>query len=252
MEAKQVTMSTSDVERSALGRLVRAPVLRSAWAQVVQWQFRLFQRHRHQNLVLEEVAGRPILVLPEVFNPKLFQTGAFLAETLDDRLIPRGADVLDMGTGSGIGAVFAATWAERVVAVDINAEAVRCARINALLNRVDGRVEVRHGDLFAPVAGERFDVVLFNPPFFRGTPKGAFDYAWRSNDTVERFAAGLSRHLLPDGHALVILSSVSDTPTFLRAFRDNGLTVEPLVERDFFVETFAIYRLRRQEDDRGA
>ena len=62
-----------------------------------------------------------------------------------------------MGTGSGVGAVFAAQWARRVVAVDINPAAVRCARINALLNHVEDRVDVVEGDLFEPIGGQRFD-----------------------------------------------------------------------------------------------
>src|SRR5205823_1604642 len=98
---------------------------------------------------------------------------------------------LDMGTGSGIGAVFAARAGYRVVGVDLNPEAVRCARINALMNRLEDRLEAREGDLFAPVAGERFDLILFNPPFFRGEPRDALDMAWRSVDVLERFAEGL-------------------------------------------------------------
>ena len=139
--------------------------------------------------MLEEVHGTPILVLPQVFNPELLRTGAFMAGVLDERAIPAGAAVLDLGTGSGVSAIFAARLAGRVVATDINPAAVRCARINALLNGVEDRVEVREGDLFAPVAGERFDVIIFNPPYYRGTPRDALDHAWRSNDTVERFAA---------------------------------------------------------------
>ena len=58
-----------------------------------------------------------------------------------------------------------------VTAVDINPDAVRCARINALQHHLETCIEVRQGDLFEPVQGERFDLVLFNPPFFRGQPR---------------------------------------------------------------------------------
>lgn len=217
--------------------------VRSVWRLAVHLNFWLFARHRHNRVVLEYVAGRPILVLPQVFNPKLFRTGAYLATTLNDWLIPPGARVLDMGTGSGIGAVFAARWADHVTAIDINEEAVRCARINVLLNRVEDRVEVRHGDLFEPVRGERFDVVLFNPPFFRGEPDAPFDYAWRSNDTVERFASGLSDHLMSSGYALVLLSTIGDIETFLQAFREHGFSIDVVAEQNVFVETFIVYRL---------
>src|SRR5688572_10666790 len=108
--------------------------LRPLGRRLLAWRYRLFQTHRHNRLVLEQVAGKPLIVLPEVFNPKLFRSVEFLAETLGPELVPLGAKVLDMGTGSGVGAVFAAAWAGQVVAVDINPAAVRCARINALLH----------------------------------------------------------------------------------------------------------------------
>lgn len=206
-------------------------------------RFRLFQRHRYRRLVLEEVTGRPILVIPEVFNPKLFRTGEFLAQVLAGYPIPSEATVLDMGTGSGIGAVIAALRARRVVAVDINPAAVRCARINALLNQVEDRVEVRQGDLFAPVQGERFDVVLFNPPYFRGHPRDALDQAFYATDVAERFAAGLRDHLNADGCALVLLSTDGDAASFLRAFQVNGLAIDPVTERDLGNEVLTVYRV---------
>lgn len=217
---------------------------REFWRLLLRLRFHLLQRRRFGHLVLEEIAGQPLLVLPDVFNPRLFRTGEFLATSLCATLIPAGATVLDMGSGSGVGAVFAARWVRRVVAVDINPAAVRCVRINALLAKVEDRIEALHGDLFTPVAGQRFDVVLFNPPYYRGHPQDALDFAFRSIDTVERFAAGLPEHLSPGGQALVVLSSDADTPAFLRTFRDCGLAVEVVAERDLINEALTIYRLR--------
>jgi release factor glutamine methyltransferase len=96
-----------------------------------------------------------------------------------------------------------------VVAVDISPEAVRCARINVLLNRVEDRVEVRCGDLFEPVCGERFDLVLFNPPFYAGTPRELWEFAWRAQSVLDRFARDLPSVLTPSGHALVVVSTTT-------------------------------------------
>jgi release factor glutamine methyltransferase len=217
---------------------------RGLWKLLLRWRFRLFQRHRHKHHVLEMVGAKPILVMPDVFNPELFRTGAYFAMTLNEHLVPPGSTVLDMGTGTGVGAIFAARWASRVVAVDINPAAVRCARINILLNHVEERVEVRHGNLFEPVRGERFDVMLFNPPFFRGAPAGALEHAWRADDVVERFAAAAARHLASGGHALVLLSTDGDTHTFLRAFESSGLAAEAVARKDLRNEMLTIYRVR--------
>ena len=117
---------------------------------------------------LEHVLGVTLLVTPSVFYPAIPRSGAFLAEKAQGLGLAGSATVLDMGTGSGVCALIAARFVRRVLAVDINAAAVRCTQINALLNRVEHRVEVRHGDLYTPVAQERFDLILFNPPFLRG------------------------------------------------------------------------------------
>src|SRR5256712_4388942 len=112
-----------------------------------------------------------------------------------------------MGTGSGIGAIFAARLGYQVVGVDLNPEAVRCARVNVLLNDLEARVKIHSGDLFAPVAGQCFDLVAFNPPFFRGLPSDRLRPAWRAPDVIERFAAGLGQGPRPGGEARLVLST---------------------------------------------
>jgi HemK-related putative methylase len=218
---------------------------RTIWQRLLWWRFRLFQQHRHERLVLEWVDSRPLLVLPGVMNPGLFRTGPFLARHLRRQLLPARAVVLDMGTGSGLLAIVAAERAERVVAVDINPDAARCARINALLNRVEERITVYHGDLFAPLSGERFDLILFNPPFFGGEPAGAFDQAWRSDSVARRFADGLPAHLAPDGEALVVLSSQGQEAAFLAAFHAAHLDVSVAARADLTNELLTVYRITR-------
>lgn len=210
---------------------------------------RPFLRRRLGQVILEEVEGVPLIVLPEVFNPVVFRTGAVLARTVASSpwAEPRaeGSRALDLGTGSGVGAVFAARRGHQVVAVDLNPEAVRCARLNALLHRLEDRIEAREGDLFAPVAGETFDLVLFNPPFFRGEPRSRIDLAWRATDVLERFAAGLPAALAPGGVALLLLSSHGDGPTLLEALGRQGLTIKTAARRDFGSEVVTVHAVRR-------
>ena len=71
---------------------------------------------------------------------------------------------LDLGTGSGFQAFLAAGHSDRVVATDRNPRAVEIASFNARLNELP-HVDVREGDLFEPVEGETFDLIVSNPPF---------------------------------------------------------------------------------------
>jgi len=210
-------------------------------------------RRRLDRVVVETVRGVPLVVLPEVFNPVVFRSGRFLAEALADGVVtqqPRAAGeaprALDLGTGSGIGALFAARAGYAVTAVDLNPEAVRCARANALLNGLEDRIEVLRGDLFAPVMGRRFDLVLFNPPFFRGEPRRLRDAAWRSLDVPERFAAALPEHLAPEGRALVLLSSHGDEAGLLAALEARGMELSVAAARDFGAEVLRLHAVRRR------
>jgi release factor glutamine methyltransferase len=217
-----------------------------------KWLFRLayafwrpWLKRRLGRVVVETVEGEPLVVLPRVFNPAVFRSGRFLARTLATapELVPGDGDsrALDLGTGSGVGAVFAVRRGWDVVAVDVNPDAVRCARINALLHGLEERIEAREGDLFAPVAGERFDLVLFNPPYFPGEARDALDAAWRGRGVLERFAAGLPEALTPGGRALVVFSSDGDEDALLALLEGNGLRVRVLARRESGTETFTAY-----------
>lgn len=218
---------------------------RMLWRWLYAARFQLLQRSRYRKVALEHIANAAFVVLPEVFNPALFPTGAFLAQQFEEH-IPADATVLDMGTGSGICAIFAARYTPHVTAVDINPIAVRCAYINILLNCVEKHVNVVRGDLFAPVTGRRFDVILFNPPFFRGEPQDALDHAWRSVDVVERFAASLPDHLEPGGFGLVVLSTNGDLAAFLQAFLDHGLSASVIASKDVGSEVMMVYKLTKR------
>ena len=217
-------------------------LLKRLWEPFLRLRYRWVYQPRSRNTYVENVGGLPLLIYPEVFNPRLFHSGEIFAQQLNECLIPPGCSVLDLGTGTGIAAITAARWAGRVVAVDINPAAVRCAQDNVILRRVHNRVEVRLGDLFACLGSERFDVVLFNPPFLRGTPADPFERAFFSADVANRFAAGLAAHLNPGGYALLILSSMGETAAFLQALRWQGFRVHSLVERDLITERFTIYQ----------
>ncbi len=223
----------------------RAAMLDALLSRVVSFAHRARGFERYDDFRLERVHGTPVLVIPSVFNPQLLRTGAFFAGCLDAAVVSSEARVLDMGTGSGVCALAAARHARSVVAVDVNPAAVRCARLNVLLNQMERRIEVRGGDLFAPLQGEQFDLVLFNPPFVRGTPRNDRERAWRSDDVAERFAAQLGAHLAPGGSALILLSSFGDSTAFVSELARHGFALAPFARRRYVGERVIIFRAVR-------
>jgi HemK-related putative methylase len=212
---------------------------RRVWRNILRVKLALVDRRKYQRVVVETFDGLSLVVLPDVFNPKLLRSGEFLVHHLG--LLPAGARVLDLGCGSGAAGIAAARRGCNVTCTDINPSAVRCARINALVNQVD--IDVRHGDLFGPVDDEQFDVVLFNPPYYRGMPRDALDRAWRSPDVIERFSSSLASHLSPQGHALVVLSSDGDSAAFLHSLEHNGFVCKSVATHDFINEVMSVYRV---------
>ncbi|MBL8173357.1 MAG: methyltransferase, partial [Bryobacterales bacterium] len=71
----------------------------------------------------------------------------------------------DLGCGAGTLALLLARDADRVVGSDINARAVAMAQANAALNGI-GNAEFVTGDMYAPVEGQRFDLLLSQPPYY--------------------------------------------------------------------------------------
>ncbi|MFF9803765.1 HemK2/MTQ2 family protein methyltransferase [Streptomyces coeruleorubidus] len=152
-----------------------------------------------------------------------------LAGALFDEPLPPGAEVLDVGTGTGALALEAARRGLRVTAVDVSRRAVWAARLNAV--RAGLPVRIRHGNLFDPVRGESFDLILANPPYVpapdgAGRPRGAAR-AWDAGDdgrlVVDRICREAPDLLHPGGVLLLVQSALSGPDLTVGQLRSSGL-----------------------------
>jgi SAM-dependent methyltransferase len=122
-----------------------------------------------------------------------------------------GERALDVGTGNGIQAILLAAHAERVVATDVNPRALRYAAFNAALNGA-GNVETRHGSFFEPVDGERFDLVVANPPYVV-SPESAYlfrDGGRRGDAVSEHVVRAAPAALAAGGFASLLIAWALD------------------------------------------
>ena len=150
-----------------------------------------------------DLAGDSLADSPRDWVPGVQAPSVTLAKLAVRRSV-RAA--LDLGTGCGIQALLAAKHAERVVATDVNPRALRFAAFNAALNGVD--VELREGDLFAPVAGERFDLIVSNPPYVI-SPEARHlyrDSGLGADEVSRRVVRQAAEHLEDGGFAHVLVS----------------------------------------------
>jgi release factor glutamine methyltransferase len=177
-----------------------------------------------------------LLPLPGVFQPP--SDAWIVVRHLREGRLAAGKRVLDLCTGSGVLAIAAASAdAAEVTAVDISRRAIAAVKLNARLNGV--RVEALRGDLFDPLAGRRFDLIVSNPPYLPGEtgvlPRRGLARAWEGGRSgrvfIERIAAGAARHLTEEGTLLLVYSSVCGEGETLGLLRAGGLTPAVVIRR---------------------
>jgi release factor glutamine methyltransferase len=175
-----------------------------------------------------------LITLPGVFTP--LSDSWMLARALCAKVRP-GQSVLDLCTGSGAIAVAAARCgAAPVTAVDVSRRSVLTVRFNARVNGV--RVRALRGDLFGPVAGERFDFIVSNPPYMpaeedalpdRG-PARALDAGTDGRILLDRICAQAAAHLNPGGAVMLVQNDLIGIEPTVEGLERTGLRVD-VVER---------------------
>jgi release factor glutamine methyltransferase len=177
-----------------------------------------------------------LITIPGVFRPR--SDSWMLASQLQREPVLDGACVLDVCTGSGVLAIAAGNRGARsVTAVDVSARAVLAARINARLNGV--RLRAIKGNLFSPVQGQRFDLILSNPPYLPSasdeTPRRGASRAWEGGIggrlLIDRICAEVAHHLTPRGVLLLTHSSFCSEQATIDALTEQGFVVQ-VVFRD--------------------
>ncbi|MGO1002142.1 peptide chain release factor N(5)-glutamine methyltransferase [Lysobacter sp. CA196] len=211
---------------------------------------------RYRRLVARRVAGEPVAYLlgqRGFWRFDLAVTPATLIPRPEtERLVelalarlPEDCDlaVADLGTGSGAIALALAFERPRarVVAVDFSMDALEVARANAASLQL-GNVEFRHGDWFAPLAGERFDLIASNPPYIedddihlqqgdlRHEPRSALASGADGLDAIRVIACDAPMHLQPGGWLLI--EHGWEQGAAVRALLSAAGLVDAVTERD--------------------
>ena len=188
------------------------------------------------------VLGRTYEISEDVFNPKFYFTSAFMAKHIR---VSTDDTVLDMGTGSGIQAITAGQTASRVVAVDINPEAVRYARKNVIHNGMENVVSIIEGDLFSALGPEDiFSIILFTPPYLEGNPKTVFDNALydRNKELLDRFFREARNYIRAGGCIQMVYSSIAGAEEAVSIAARHGWHCSVVARENTYTEEFLIYR----------
>lgn len=158
------------------------------------------------------------VIIPRSFIGELLLSGLFDEGGESGQLIDAGnvGRILDLCTGSGALAILAAQVfpQAQIDAVDLSKEALEVARRNLAESPVGDRIELLHGDLFAPVKNRRYDLIISNPPYVDASAMAALPAEYRHEpamalaggedglDIVRRILAEAGQRLNPGGGLL--------------------------------------------------
>ncbi len=146
-----------------------------------------------------------------------------------------GRSVLDVGSGTGaLGIEAFRAGAASLTSIDLSRRSVLASWLNSRLHGVPATV--RRGDLFAPVAPHRFDLVLANPPYMpapgRRPPRHRMARCWDAGPDgrilLDRICAGAPSVLSEDGALLLVQSELADEQATLDRLEKAGLVPEVL------------------------
>ena len=167
-----------------------------------------------------------------------------LAENLE---IKEGQSVLEIGTGSGIVAMYASRLTDKITVSDINFDACELARKNFEANNIEN-IEILFGNMFEPVENRKFDVILFNTPYLPteddevidDTINYAFDGGLNGRKVIDLFLNEVGNHLNDGGIVQMIQSSLSGNEETLEKLDNLGFIAEIKESEHFFFEDITL------------
>ena len=166
-----------------------------------------------------------------------------LAENLE---IDSSDSVLEIGTGTGLVALYAYKLSKDVTVSDINYDALELAESNFKRNGAD--IELVFGNLFESFKDRKFDVILFNTPYLptsdedilEGDLNYAFDGGEDGRKVIDLFLDEVKNHLNSNGKVQMIQSSLSDNDKTLNKLEKNGFICEISKSEKFFFEEIVL------------
>ena len=179
-----------------------------------------------------EYGGVALDVLPNVYAPEFFDDSLWFAKQL--REIVGDKSLLEIGTGTGVIAVFCAKNGASVVATDINPDAVKNARLNGQRHKLN--ISVREGDVYQALnPDEKFDFIFWAHPFNAWDMKvdmllaSGIDPLYQG---LRKYIAGAKTHLTPTGKLLLGTGDSADLKLIASIAKENGYELKLLRETE--------------------
>ncbi len=202
------------------------------------WHDAAVKGSKREKVVELNYLGRNLVVPPTVFEPT--PMSPLLGQAV--LTVVRKSDrVLDLGTGSGVNAILAASKAREVVAVDVNPASIVCAKKNAKRNGGLSNIKFLESNLFENVSG-RFDLIIFDPPFRWFKPRNIRERATADENytTLTTFFKQVRHHLRPGGRILLFFGTSGDIKYLRHLIAQAGLIKSIIASKELIKDGWKV------------
>ncbi|EDP97342.1 methyltransferase [Kordia algicida OT-1] len=187
--------------------------------------------------------GITVNVSAEVFPPHFTISTKIFLEFIKP-LDLKNKNFLELGCGSGIISLFAASKGANVTASDINKIAISALKEASEANEIP--LNVVYSDLFENLSNQTFDYIIINPPYYPKAPQNDKERAWFCGENFEYFEklfAQLPQHLAPN--TWMILSEDCEIEHIKKIASNNKLNFELILEKSVLKEKNYIFSIQK-------
>lgn len=205
---------------------------------ILKWFFQRYyskpRKYRYQNI--------EVIVYPEVFPPHFTISTKLLLDYINS-IDLKGKKVLELGCGSGIISLLAASKGALVTASDINKTALEALEKASIKNALP--VHVIYSNLFDKLHEKHFDYIIINPPYYPKAPKNDKQHAWFCGENFEYFEKLFEQlpSYIEHSEVLMILSEDCDLEKISTIAQQYALKFKKVLEKKVMTETNYIFKV---------
>ena len=205
---------------------------------ILKWFFQRYyskpRKYRYQNI--------EVIVYPEVFPPHFTISTKLLLDYINS-IDLKGKKVLELGCGSGIISLLAASKGALVTASDINKTALEALEKASIKNTLP--VQIINSNLFDKLHEKHFDYIIINPPYYPKAPKNDKQHAWFCGENFEYFEKLFEQlpSYIEHSEVLMILSEDCDLEKISTIAQQYDLKFKKVLEKKVMTEINYIYKV---------
>ena len=205
---------------------------------ILKWFFQRYyskpRKYRYQNI--------EVIVYPEVFPPHFTISTKLLLDYINS-IDLKGKKVLELGCGSGIISLLAASKGALVTASDINKTSLEALEKASIKNALP--VQIINSNLFDKLHEKHFDYIIINPPYYPKAPKNDKQHAWFCGENFEYFEKLFEQlpSYIKHSEVLMILSEDCDLEKISTIAQQYDLKFKKVLEKKVMTETNYIYKV---------